>query len=228
MHELEILHADNHLLAVRKPACVPTVGDDSGDDCLLEMARRWVQDTYNKPGKAYLGVVHRLDRPVSGVVLFARTSKAASRLSEAFRTQSVRKTYLGIGHGRPQDESGVLDMWLRKDRNNNRVHVQREETEGARRALTEWRLLETTQAAGDIQSLIEFHPKTGRSHQLRLAARELGCPLLGDLKYGAPNPLPDRSIGLHALKLDVTHPTTKERIQLHCPVPKTQWWGNAE
>ena len=216
-----MLHADNHLLAVAKPAGVPVVPDDSRDPCLLDAAKAWIKREHGKPGDVFLGVVHRLDRPVSGVVLFARTSKAAGRLAESFRTRSVRKGYLALSDGAPGGSEGLVEQWLRKDAARNRVHVVPEGSPDARLARTRWRVGEPV--AG--HTLLELEPETGRSHQLRVAAASLGCVLLGDLKYGADEPLPDASVALHAARLEVDHPTRREPVVIECPPPERPWWG---
>lgn len=218
--KLEVLFVDNHLLAVNKPACLPIVPDDSGDESLLEIAKAWVKREFDKPGAVFLGVVHRLDRPVSGVVLFARTSKAADRLSAQFRERTTQKTYWGLVEGAPREAAGELEQWLWKDKHNNRVHEVEAQREGAKQALTRWR---TLGQARDVHWL-ELSPLTGRSHQLRLACRHLGTPLLGDLKYGASEPLPDKSLALHARRLVVSHPTLGEAMSFEAPTPKLAPW----
>lgn len=215
---LDVLYEDNHLLAVGKPAGLPVVPDESGDASLLDLAKDWVRERYDKPGAVFLGVVHRLDRPVSGVVLFARTSKAASRLGDAFRRRAVKKGYVALGHGSPARRSGVLVQWLAKDKATRRSHVVPEGR--GKRAETAWRARWTR----DDVTFFELEPKTGRSHQLRVAARSLGCPLLGDLKYGAPRPLSDRSIALHAERLELEHPVRREPLELVCPPPARAPW----
>jgi 23S rRNA pseudouridine1911/1915/1917 synthase len=218
---LRVLYADNHLLAVAKPAGLPVVPDASGDASLLDLARAWVEHEYEKPGRAYLGVVHRLDRPVSGVVVFARTSKAAARLTEQFRTRAVEKLYWGVAAGEIRGEHGTLEQWLVKDAARNRVRVVAPESErGARRAVTEWRVLRRAPGA----TLLALRPRTGRPHQLRLAALTLGAPLAGDLKYGAREPLPDQSVALHALELTVEHPTLHEPRAFRCEPPALPVW----
>jgi len=216
---LRVVFEDNHLLAVAKPAGVPVVPDESGDESLLDQAKAWVKERYAKPGAVFLGVVHRLDRPVSGLVLFARTSKAASRLSAAFRGRDVRKRYVALGHGRPARRSGVLVQWLAKDERARRTAVVPEGR--GQRAETVWRVLESR---GGV-TCFELEPRTGRPHQLRVAARSLGCPLLGDLKYGAPQPLPDRSIALHADRMELVHPVRKEPLVLVCEAPSGPPWS---
>ena len=211
-----VLHEDNHLLVLQKPPCLPTVPDESQDESLLDWGKNWVREKYSKPGAVFLGVVHRLDRPVSGVVVFARTSKAAERLSAQFRERTVQKTYLGIVDGVALDGSGRVEQWLRKNNSSNRVQPCEERDEGARLAVTDWRVLE--HRAG--LTLLELKPVTGRSHQLRVACQTLGTPLSGDLKYGALVPLEDKSIALHAARLSFNHPTLGERLEFIAPFPK--------
>ena len=215
MSGLKVLYVDNHLLMVLKPACLPIVPDSSGDESLLDQARAWVKKEYSKPGNVFLGVVHRLDRPVSGVVCFARTSKAASRLSEAWRSNTVFKTYQGLGVGDVLEDSGHLTQWLIKDRERNVVRVVTAETTGAKKAETKWKILRREKG----KVLFELIPVTGRAHQLRLAAATLGAPLEGDIKYGATKALPDRSIALHTGELEVPHPTKDDRVAVKAVAP---------
>jgi 23S rRNA pseudouridine1911/1915/1917 synthase len=223
--ELTVLFADNHVLAVAKPAGVPTVPDSSGDESLLDRARAWVKREKRKPGAVYLGVVQRLDRPVSGVVVFARTSKAAARLTAAFRSRAVTKVYWAVAGAEPRESEGVLEQWLAKDREHNVVRALEHERAGAQLARTRWRVLARAGAGRERRILLELRPETGRAHQLRVAAAALGCPLLGDLKYGARAPLPDRSIALHARELELPHPTRGERLRVVCAAPELAIWG---
>lgn len=220
---LEVLHVDNHLLVLFKPAGVPSVPDESGDQSLLERAKSWVKQRFEKPGAVFLGVVQRLDRPVSGVLVFARTSKAAARLSEALREQRARKLYWAVGEGEPRALSGELVQWLWKDEERNRVHVAQAGREGAREARTEWRVL--SRAGG--RTLYEFRPRSGRAHQLRVAAATLGTPLVGDLKYGAREALPDQSLALHARELGFEHPVRREAVVFRADPPALEVWEPA-
>ena len=222
--DLEVLHADNHVLAVSKPAGVPVVPDASGDESLFDAARAWLERERAKPGAAWLGVVHRLDRPVSGVVIFACTSKAAARLSEQFRAKSVRKLYWGVGEDAPHARSGTLTQLLVKDERSNRVREARPGEVGARPATTEWKAIRTQGLGDSRRTLLELVPLTGRPHQLRAAAAAIGSPLVGDLKYGARAALPDRTIALHARRLEIEHPTLRTPLVLECPPPERPWW----
>lgn len=218
--EPRIVHVDNHLLVVDKPAGMPSVPDESGDASVLDWGRAWIAREYRKPGAVFLGVVHRLDRPVSGVLVFARTSKAAGRLSTAFRERVIEKTYWGVGAVAPDPPAGRIEQWLVKDPVARRVRPVAPEAAGSRRALTEWRVLERTSAG----VLVELRPATGRPHQLRAAMAALGAPLLGDTKYGAGAPLRDGSIALHASELELPHPVRAERFAFCAPPPDRAWW----
>lgn len=220
MTGLDVLYCDNHLLVVCKPAGMPTVPDASADECLLDRARKWVAREFAKPGNVFLGVVHRLDRPVSGLVVLARTSKSAARLSAQWRERSIEKVYLGVGAGDPPSQAGETEEHLLKDERNNVVSSVEAGRSGALSARTRWRVLERRHG----RTLYEFQPLTGRPHQLRSCARSLGTPLFGDVKYGAGELLPDRSIALHAVRLALAHPTREERLVFACPPPRESTW----
>ncbi|MCP3916084.1 MAG: RluA family pseudouridine synthase [bacterium] len=220
---LEVVHVDNHLLVVAKPAGLPSVPDASGDESLLERAKAWIAVEYNKPGAVFLGVVHRLDRPVSGVVAFARTSKAAARLTRSFREHAARKLYWAVS-GEPAQpellEPVEIEQWLVKDAARNRVRAVEPGSDGARQAITKRRAID--QVGGRV--LWELRPETGRPHQLRVAMASDRLPLRGDLRYGADAPLPDRSVALHALHLSLPHPTRGATLCFAVPPPKARVW----
>lgn len=217
----QVLRVDNHLLFLDKPAGMPTVPDESGDESLLDWAKAWVAREFGKPGAVFLGVVHRLDRPVSGVVLFARTSKSAARLSEQFRARSARKRYLGVGEGRARGVAGELVQWLVKDEATRTVRAVGGPGGAAREAQTRWQVL----AERDGRTLFLFEPRTGRAHQLRVAAATLGAPLVGDVKYGARSGPDGRAVALHACSLCVAHPTRDESIEVHS-LPEAHPWDD--
>ena len=195
---LQVLYNDNHLLVVNKPAGVLTQGDQTGDVTLLDHARRWLKHTHRKPGNVFIGLVHRLDRPVSGVVVLARTSKAASRLSEQFRSRQVEKIYAAVVCGTPSPAERLLTHRL-----------------DGKPCRLEFSVVAS--AAG--QSLLEVRPLTGRKHQIRRQLSAAGAVIVGDLRYGATAPLPDRSIALHASRITVTHPTRRELMTFESPWP---------
>ncbi|MCK6447527.1 MAG: RluA family pseudouridine synthase [Planctomycetes bacterium] len=227
MTALQVLCSDNHLLAVAKPAGVPTVADESGDPSLQELAKDFVRREKSKPGNVYLGVVHRLDRPVSGVVLFARTSKAAERLSAAFRERRVEKRYVALASRRLAHRDGEVEQWLAKDERVNVVRAFASERAGTLRALTRFEVVREFEYAAAVRQLVRLEPLTGRPHQLRVALATLGAPILGDLKYGAESALEDQSIALHAAELVLPHPIGGEPVRIVCAPPARPWWRAA-
>jgi 23S rRNA pseudouridine1911/1915/1917 synthase len=219
--ELEVLHEDNHLLVVTKPAGLLVQSDRSGDVCLTDVAKEYLKTRYAKPGNVYLGLVHRLDRNVSGVVLLARTSKAAARLSSQFRDKTVRKIYWAVCEAVPRLAEGELTAWLAKDGDAHGVtRAQNEPFPDGRECLLRYRVLE---ARGE-RALVEVEPVTGRRHQIRAQLGLIGCPLVGDVKYGAGKGLPDHRIGLHASELHVDHPVGKERLVFRSEPPADWPW----
>lgn len=218
--EPSVLYEDNHLLGLNKPATMATVPDESGDESLLDWGKQYLKTRYAKPGAVFLGVVQRLDRPVSGAIVLARTSKAAARLTQHLREKTASKQYWALVEGEPTQSSGAIEHYLWKDEAKNRVHVVGANTAGAKLAQTRWRLL----ARLGAWSWLELEPLTGRSHQLRVACAKLGTPIAGDLKYGARQALEDASIALHARELAFPHPTRMERIRLQAPPPAQAPW----
>lgn len=216
---LTILYEDNHCLAVAKPAGLLTQGDATGDPSLVDLVAADLKHRHGKPGNIFVGIVHRLDRPVSGVVLIAKTSKAAARLSEQFRRSAVEKVYLALVEGRIPVDSGVWRDTLRKDSVTNVTEVVDGAVDGGKFADTVFRVLKR----GQVQTLIELRPRTGRSHQLRVQTSARGWPIVGDRKYGATALLNagdgGRRIALHAASLTIKHPTRDQWLVLHAPVP---------
>lgn len=217
---LQVLFEDNHLIAVNKPAGLAAQGDITGDEHLLDVVSDYLAKKYNKPGKAFVGLIHRLDRPVSGVVLLARTSKALSRMNEQFRLKSTRKIYHALTAEMPPEEQGTLTHYLGKDSKTHRALTYRHEKPGTKKAVLHYK------SAGKRGPyfMLEIELETGRFHQIRAQLSKEGMPILGDVKYGAGKPLPDRSIALHARSLEFEHPVTKEKVILVAPYPNCEWW----
>lgn len=217
---LDILYEDNHCLALNKPAGWPTTHFDGTDETVDRLAKAYLKEKYGKPGHVFLGVVHRIDKPVSGVLLFARTSKAAARLSEQFREGAVEKTYWAVVEGGHwAAETGALEDWLKKDDAAARVEVVPADTPGAQLA----RLLYEVRGRAPGLTWLELRPHTGRKHQLRVQLASRGFPIYGDAKYGSGHTL-GPAIGLHARSLTFLHPTRQEPITLTAEVPKA-WRG---
>jgi 23S rRNA pseudouridine1911/1915/1917 synthase len=221
---LDVIFEDNHCLAINKPAGLLTQGDITGEVCLLDQARAYLKDRYKKPGNVFVGLVHRLDRPTSGLVLLARTSKAASRLSAQFREGLVKKEYLAVVEGVIPDDEGVWNDTLRKDESRNVVEVVAPGMKDGQEARLAFRVIERSANS----SLVELRPVTGRSHQLRVQLASRGFPIVGDRKYGARTTLLAQDghprVALHASRLTFTHPTRSEAISLTAPVP-ADWPG---
>ncbi len=217
---LDVLFEDNHLLVVNKPAGMLVHGDETGDESLDVVAKKYIKEKYNKPGNVFIGVVHRLDRPVSGVVLLAKTSKALTRLTELFRDKKTRKIYWAVVQRKPIPESGNLIHWLVKDSSRNVTKAYPKQNPSGLRSELNYRLLNQQQG----KYLVEVNPITGRPHQIRVQLASLNCPIAGDLKYGAPEPLPDKSIALHARELQFEHPTLKTPVKVSAPLPNTAIW----
>ena len=211
-----IIFIDNHLIAVTKPAGLLTQPDRNTDESLIDQTRQWIKEKYNKPNNIFLGLVHRLDRNVSGVVLFARTSKAASRLSKQFREGTPKKHYRAIVLGKLKEEHTTLVHYLRKEKS-LRATVFPRETPTAKRSELSYEVINSL----ENKSLLEVSLSTGRFHQIRAQMAFIGHPIIGDVKYGAPEPLPNQEIALYAHKLVFSHPVSNEEITLTAPEPKT-------
>ena len=215
---LEVLYEDNHIIAVNKKSGDIVQGDKTGDAPLSDFVKAYIKKKYNKPGEVFLGTIHRLDRPTSGVVLYARTSKALSRMNEQFREKQVQKTYWAVVDNSPPNTSGTLENYLQKNQKQNKSYVTK--TEGGKHALLDYKLLKKL----DNFFQLEIRPKTGRHHQIRVQLAHIGSIIKGDLKYGAKRSNKDASIHLLAQKLEFIHPVTKENIIIIAPAPKESIW----
>lgn len=216
----QVIYEDNHLLIVNKEPGILVQGDATGDKCLLDMLKDYIKEQYDKPGAVFLGTVHRLDRPVSGLVVFARTSKALERMNEIFRKRDVQKTYWAVVRHRPAEKKGRLVHWLLKDERRNVTTAYDYEVAGSQRAELFYRVL------GEINKfhLLEVTPITGRPHQIRVQLASMNCPIRGDVKYGFPKANPDGNINLHARRLYFEHPVKKEPMILRAGLPNDPFW----
>ena len=217
---MEVIYEDNHLIAVNKTCREIVQGDKTGDQPLSEMLKAWLKKKYAKPGNVFIGVAHRLDRPVSGVVLFAKTSKALARLNTMFRDGKVKKTYWAIVKNRPPKDEDEVVNWLVRNENQNKSFAFDNERPGAKKAILHYRLV----AASDRYFLLEIDLKTGRHHQIRCQLAHLGCPIRGDLKYGYPRSNRDGGISLHARSASFVHPVSQLPVQIVAPVPDDPLW----
>ena len=220
----DILFEDNHLIAVNKRAGDIVQIDDTGDEPWDEQVKKYIAAKYNKPNGAFLGVVHRLDRPVSGVILFAKTSKALERINLMFKSREMKKTYWAVVRNRPQPTEGNLVHWLVKNSQKNVTKAHDKEVAGSQRAELNYKLI------GELNGyyLIEVDPITGRPHQIRVQLSTLDCPIVGDNKYGYPRGSLLKSICLHARKLQFTHPVKKEPVSIFAPLPQDGFWERFE
>ena len=212
---MTVVYEDNHIIIVNKTASEIVQGDKTGDTPLSETVKQYLKEKYQKPGNVFVGVTHRLDRPVSGLVLFAKTSKALSRLNEMFKRGEVQKTYWAVVKNRPPQEEGTLSHWLLRNEKQNKSYAYDKEKPRSKHALLDYRLI----AASDNYYLLEVNLKTGRHHQIRCQLSKMGCPIKGDLKYGFARSNPDGSICLHARRIAFVHPVSKENITIEAPLP---------
>lgn len=215
--EFRVLYEDNAIVVVEKPQNIPSQEDSSGDRDMLTMVKDYVKEKYNKPGNVFIGLVHRLDRPTGGVMVFARNSKSASRLSEQFNLHTAEKTYFAVLCGCPRDKKGKLTHYLKKDASTNTVVVVPALSEGAKKAELEYEVLETV----DGYSLVKVHLLTGRSHQIRVQFKTIGTPIYGDAKYGKEQS-PKGLLNLYAVELVLEHPTQKDRMRFICYPPEEE------
>ncbi len=210
---LKILYEDNHIIAVYKPACILAQGDKTGEESVFDLVKKYIKEKYKKPGNIFLGLVHRLDRPVSGIIVFAKTSKGASRLSEQFRYHEVEKTYHAVVLGRMERKKGIIISHLKKDKDKNKTFVHKSASADTKESELSYEVVESN----DKFSLLKIKPRSGRSHQIRAQLSSIGHPIVGDIKYGAPESLKDNSIMLSATGLVLKTATGDEVIKLDIP-----------
>ncbi len=221
MESLAVLYEDNHLVAINKRPSEIVQADKTGDIPLSEKVKQYIKEKYNKPGEAFIGVIHRIDRPVSGVVLFARTGKALERMNELFRTKEVKKTYWAVVKERPKQENGHLVHYLKKNQAKNMSKAYDKEVSGSLKAELDYRIL----FSSENYHLLEINPLTGRHHQIRVQLSAMGCPIKGDVKYGFRRTNDNASIHLHARKVEFMHPVKKESITIAADPPADVLWN---
>lgn len=222
---MQILYEDNHIIAVSKTCHEIVQGDKTGDTPLSDIVKAYIKEKYQKPGEVFLGVTHRLDRPTTGVVLFARTSKALSRLNEMFKShEKIKKTYWAIVQSPPPTPQGRLENYLWRNEKQNKSFVVKPDTKDAKRAVLSYETI----AQSNRYTLLEINLETGRHHQIRCQLAAIGCPIKGDLKYGAKRSNPDGGISLHARKIEFIHPVSKMPIEITAPVPVDKLWLTLE
>lgn len=219
---MQVLYEDNHIIVVYKESGEIVQGDKTGDKPLSETIKAWIKEKYTKPGNVFLGVVHRLDRPVSGLVVFAKTSKALSRLNDMFRKGEVKKTYWAMVQTPPAEPEGTLTNWLVRNEKQNKSYAYDHEVPNAKKAILKYKTVGQT----EHYTLLEVNLLTGRHHQIRCQLSAIGCPIKGDLKYGARRSNPDGSISLLSRTVEFIHPVSKENISVVSPLPAEKVWDN--
>lgn len=217
---MNVVYEDNHLVIVYKEAGEIVQGDKSGDEPLSEMVKQWIKEKYQKPGNVFLGVVHRLDRPVAGLVIFARTSKALTRLNEMFRNGNIHKTYWAIVQQPPIESESTLTDWLVRNTQQNKSYAYNMPAPMAKKSILHYKTISSTER----YTLLEVNLMTGRHHQIRCQLANIGCPIKGDLKYGAARSNPDGSICLLSHKVEFVHPVSKKKIKVVSPLPMDNLW----
>jgi 23S rRNA pseudouridine1911/1915/1917 synthase len=221
---MRVLYEDNHIIVINKSAGEIVQGDKTGDKSLCDTAKQYLKEKYAKPGNVFIGLPHRLDRPVSGIVVLAKTSKALERLNKMFHDGNVKKTYWAITKSKPTPAEAELENWILRNEKMNKSFAYAKEVKGSKHALLHYRTIDSSQN----YNLIEVDLKTGRHHQIRCQLASIGCPIKGDLKYGAKRSNPDGSISLHARHIEFTHPVSKELISITAPLPHDALWQSFE
>ena len=221
---MTVLYEDNHIIIVNKTTSEIVQGDKTGDKPLSEIVKEWLKEKYNKPGNVFCGVTHRLDRPVSGIVIFAKTSKALSRMNDMFKNKEVKKTYWAIAKNTPRQAEGTLKHYLVKNEKQNKSYAYDTEKPNSKLAILHYKLI----AHSEKYNLLEVDLETGRHHQIRVQLAKMGCAIKGDLKYGFERSNPDGGISLHARKVSFIHPVSKELIEVTAPLPEDNLWKTME
>lgn len=217
---MQVVYEDNHIIIVSKRSGEIVQGDKTGDRTLADDVKQYIKEKYAKPGNVFLGVVHRLDRPVWGLVVFAKTSKALSRLNDMFRTGDVHKTYWAITQNCPAEPEATLTDWIRRNEKQNKSYTYDREVPNSKKAMLHYKVI----GRSDNYTLVEVNLMTGRHHQIRCQLSNIGCPIKGDLKYGARRSNPDGSISLLARRIEFVHPVSKEHITVEAPLPDDKLW----
>lgn len=217
---MRVIYEDNHIIIVSKRSGEIVQGDKTGDRTLADDVKQYIKEKYAKPGNVFLGVVHRLDRPVWGLVVFAKTSKALSRLNDMFRTGDVHKTYWAITQNCPAEPEATLTDWIRRNEKQNKSYAYDREVPNSKKAMLHYKVI----GRSDNYTLVEVNLMTGRHHQIRCQLANIGCPIKGDLKYGARRSNPDGSISLLARRIEFVHPVSKEKIYAEAPLPDDRLW----
>lgn len=217
---MTVLYEDNHIIIVNKTTSEIVQGDKTGDKPLSETVKEWIKEKYNKPGNVFCGVTHRLDRPVSGIVVFAKTSKALPRLNKMFQDKDIKKTYWAISKNAPKEPIGTLTDYLVRNEKQNKSYAYDVEKPNSKKAILHYKLI----AKSDKYNLLEIDLETGRHHQIRCQLAKIGCVIKGDLKYGADRSNPDGGISLHARSISFIHPVSEKLIEVTAPVPEDNLW----
>jgi 23S rRNA pseudouridine1911/1915/1917 synthase len=218
---LQVLHEDNHIIVINKRVGDIVQGDKTGDEPLSDVVKAYLKEKYNKPGEVFLGVVHRLDRPTTGIVVFAKTSKALTRLNETFKNRETQKTYWAVVKNQPPKETDTLVHFLKRNPKNNTSKAHSKEVPDSKKASLTYKIIKKL----DNYFVLEIDLHTGRHHQIRAQLQAIGCPIKGDLKYGFDRSNPDGGIHLHARKLVLSHPVTKESLSFTAPTPNDVIWN---
>ena len=224
MTKLQVLYEDNHLIAVNKPAGVLSQGDKTNDKTIADDVKSYLKDKYNKPGDVFLGVIHRLDRPVSGLILFARTSKALTRCTQLFRERKIEKAYYAITENKPKNTCGELIHYLIKNKKNNHTQAYEKQLKNSKKSILKYEHIGSFKNA----QLLIIYPETGRPHQIRVQLSTIGCPIVNDLKYGYQDTDNKHIIYLHSYSLEFVHPVKKEKLKITCPLPDDGLWAKVK